>query len=191
MENGKCPHCGYEAGDADVCPCCGKKIKVASSNKGRTSLSDAGLMLAASLFVIIIIKSLLFGFTWLGTIWLVVDIIYLILQIRSRRIGGTLRTATIWFMSFSLLALVLMFVFDEEAKPKMPVFQGAATDTVVTAPVVEEVEPEPVVVDTMPDSTELSVDTVAATEPSAPAESGTANDSLSASASDVEVVDEL
>ena len=186
MENGKCPHCGYEAGDAKVCPCCGKKIN-GTMSVVRSPLADAGLMLGVSLLVIIMIKSLMFGFTWLGTAWLAVDVVYILLWAKCRRGGRLVKTSTIWFMSFSLIALVLLFAFDEEAKPKMPVFQGTHADTLAGSNSLETevlddepiTEPEPVVedsIDVSMDST--SYETVAASKHDSLAVDAAVQDSL-------------
>ena len=105
------------------------------------SYRDLGLVVAVCVFVCVLVKSLLFGFTWVGIIWLILSCAYFYIVWRCSSTGKLVKLATTLFLVFSVLAFVGILLFDKNARPEMHPFEGTG-DTIKDVSVVEE---EPIV----------------------------------------------
>ncbi len=105
------------------------------------SYRDLGLVVAVCVFVCVLVKSLLFGFTWVGIIWLILSCAYFYIVWRYSSTGKLVKLATTLFLVFSVLAFVGILLFDKNARPEMHPFEGTG-DTIKDVSVVEE---EPIV----------------------------------------------
>ncbi|MBR1667262.1 MAG: hypothetical protein IJ693_03165 [Bacteroidaceae bacterium] len=105
----------------------------------RNSYSDLGLVVAVSVFICILLKCLLFGFTWVGIIWLILSCAYFYVSWRYPSEDKVLKHATTLFLLLSVVAIVGIALFDKNARPVMHAFQGTG-DTIQDA-VIEEEEP--------------------------------------------------
>ena len=98
-----------------------------------------GLVVSISIFICILVKSFLFGFTWIGIIWLLLCCTYFYVSWRLPSDSKVVKHATTLFLSFSAIALIGILMFDKNARPVMHAFEGTG-DTIQDA-VVEEEEP--------------------------------------------------
>lgn len=118
-----------------------KKLQVQLSHfltamQRRNSYSDLGLVVAVSIFICILAKSLLFGFTWIGIVWMILSCTYFYVSWREPSDSKVVRHATTFFLILSVVALIGVFMFDKNARPVMHAFEGTG-DTIPDA-VVEE-----------------------------------------------------
>ena len=118
-----------------------KKLQVQLSHfltamQRRNSYSDLGLVVAVSIFICILVKSLLFGFTWIGIVWMILSCTYFYVSWREPSDSKVVRHATTFFLILSVVALIGVFMFDKNARPVMHAFEGTG-DTIPDA-VVEE-----------------------------------------------------
>ena len=111
------------------------------SMQRNNSYRDLGLVVAVCVFVCVLVKSLLFGFTWVGIIWLILSCAYFYIVWRCSSAGKLVKFATTLFLVFSVLALVGLLLFDKNARPEMHPFEGTG-DTIKDVTMVEE---EPIV----------------------------------------------
>ena len=107
----------------------------------RNSYSDLGLVVAISIFICILVKSFLFGFTWIGIIWMLLSCVYFYISWRGPSEGKVVKHATTLFLVLSAVALIGILLFDKNARPEMHAFEGTG-DTIQDAVIVEE---EPIV----------------------------------------------
>lgn len=107
----------------------------------RNSYSDLGLIVAISVFVCIFVKSLLFGFTWVGIIWLMLSCAYFYVSWRYPSHGAVVKHSTTAYLLLSVVAIAGIVLFDQNARPVMHAFEGTG-DTIQDAALVEE---EPIV----------------------------------------------
>ena len=107
----------------------------------RNSYSDLGLVVAISIFICILIKSFLFGFTWIGIIWMLLSCAYFYVSWRGPSDSKVVKHATTLFLVLSAVALIGILLFDKNAQPEMHAFEGTG-DTIQDAVIVEE---EPIV----------------------------------------------
>ena len=107
----------------------------------RNPYSDLGLVVAISIFICILVKSFLFGFTWIGIIWLLLSCAYFYVSWRGPSEGKVVKHATTIFLVLSAVALIGILLFDKNARPEMHAFEGTG-DTIQDAVIVEE---EPIV----------------------------------------------
>lgn len=117
-------------------------------------LSQMGVFVSICVFLVLIIKSAIFGFSWAAIAWLLFILVYWCLCyifIKKRPNEKLLKFSTIGFLIISVITLVDLALFDKNARPKMHAFEGAASDSV-------EVEEE-FVVDETPDITIVQQDT--------------------------------
>lgn len=125
----------------------------------RNPYADMGLVIAISVLIIMLVKSLLFGFSWGAIIWLIIVVIYLVLSVKFHSRSKVVKIATTVFLLLSIISVCLVTLFDKNTRPKMPAFQKAEEDTVkIEEPVV--VEPEPIIpiVDTVVVDTSLTTE---------------------------------
>lgn len=107
----------------------------------RNSYSDLGLVVAISIFICILVKSFLFGFTWVGIIWMLLSCVYFYISWRRPSDSKVVKHATTLFLVLSAVALIGILLFDKNARPEMHAFEGTG-DTIQDAAIVEE---EPIV----------------------------------------------
>ena len=107
----------------------------------RNSYSDLGLVVAISIFICILVKSFLFGFTWIGIIWMLLSCVYFYISWREPSDSEVVKHATTLFLVLSTVALIGILLFDKNARPEMHAFEGTG-DTIQDAVIVEE---EPIV----------------------------------------------
>ncbi|MCR5313998.1 MAG: hypothetical protein K6E54_10260 [Bacteroidaceae bacterium] len=131
--------------------------------KSRNSFVDTGLLISICVFIIMLIKSGLFGFSWASIFWILAVIVYWFLVYMSKKHDNRKfqNIATICFLTISVFVFASIMFFDKNARPKMHAFEGAAIDTVAEEEefIVDET-PDISVVET-PDTTE-TIDTIMA-----------------------------
>ena len=130
----------------------------------RNSYSDLGLTVALSVFVCILVKCLLFGFTWVGIVWLLLACAYFYLSWRYPSGSKVVRHATTAFLALSAIAIAGVVLFDKNTRPVMHAFEGTG-DTIKDAEVVEEEPIAPIYVP-QPEDT-VQEDTLPMEEPAA------------------------
>ena len=130
----------------------------------RNSYSDLGLTVALSVFVCILVKCLLFGFTWVGIVWLLLACAYFYLSWHHPSGSKVVRHATTAFLALSAIAIAGVVLFDKNTRPVMHAFEGTG-DTIKDAEVVEEEPIAPIYVP-QPEDT-VQEDTLPMEEPAA------------------------
>lgn len=96
----------------------------------RNPYSDLGLIVAVAAFIIMIVRSLIFSFSWGAITWIVITIAYFVLSYRYDSFSTVVKRATTFYLSLSIIVLLSVVLFDKNARPKIHAFEGAATDTV-------------------------------------------------------------
>lgn len=96
----------------------------------RNPYSDLGLIVAVAAFIIMIVRSLIFSFSWGAIAWILITIGYFVLSYRYDSFSTIVKRATTFYLSLSLLVFVSVILFDKNARPKIHAFEGAATDTI-------------------------------------------------------------
>ncbi|MBQ9363546.1 MAG: hypothetical protein IJT97_09050 [Bacteroidaceae bacterium] len=141
----------------------------------RNSYADLGLVIAVTVFVIVLIKSLIFGLSWASIACLVFTIAYFVVSALRKSDDALVKWTTTAYLLFMLLFIITVVLFDKNAHPKMHAFEGAAIDTVQEEEFVVEDKEIPVEIiqsDTIEADT-LTNDTIQAEsvpEPSEPVE---------------------
>lgn len=105
--------------------------------KRRNPYSDLGLLLAASIFICILIKSMLFGITWGGIVWMLISCLYFYVSWKYSSEDKIVKHATTSFLVLSLITVVCVVMFDKKAMPKMHAFEGTG-DTIQDVRFVDE-----------------------------------------------------
>lgn len=107
----------------------------------RNSYSDLGLVVSVSIFICILVKSFLFGFTWIGIVWILLSCAYFYVSWRYPSDSKVVKRSTTLYLVLSAVALIGILLFDKNARPVMHAFEGTG-DTIQDVKVVEE---EPIV----------------------------------------------
>lgn len=134
----------------------------------RNSYADLGLVVAVAVFVIVLVKSLIFGLSWASLPCFVFTLAYFGMSLRCKSDGAVMKHATTVYLVLMLLLVVSVVLFDKNARPKMHAFEGAAVDTLVEEEFVVEdrdIPVEIIVPDTL-DADTLDADTLAPSVPS-------------------------
>ena len=127
----------------------------------RNPYADLGLVVAVAVFIILLIKSLIFGLSWFSLV------AYFLISYFKNSNDPLVRRATTAYLLLMFLSLVGVVLFDKNARPKMHAFEGAAVDTVTEEEFVIEdrdipveiVRPDTMSVDSLDeDTTALSPD---------------------------------
>ena len=122
-------------------------------------------MVSVSIFICILVKSSLFGFTWIGILWMLISCAYFYLSWREPSDSKLLKHSTTSYLVLSAVFLIGVLMFDKNARPEMHAFEGTG-DTIQDAAIVEqepiapiyEMQPEDTLVsDTMSDAVMDSV----------------------------------
>ncbi|MCM1312331.1 MAG: hypothetical protein NC206_02785 [Bacteroides sp.] len=106
-----------------------KENNVDKKGLRRSPYSDMGLVLAVSLFVTMVVKGLIFGFTWNGIVLAIIACAYFIIYAVMRSRKKTMKITTTVFIILSALSVWAEFSSRKNVRPKMPVFHGMASDT--------------------------------------------------------------
>lgn len=117
--------------------------------KKRDSLADLGMVVAISVFIVILIKSLLFGVSWGAIVWFIISIAYIACSFFIPSDDRKMKYATCTFLALSVCVAGLSFLFDQNARPKMHAFEGALSDTTEEEAFVVRDDPEILVVQTI------------------------------------------
>lgn len=125
----------------------------------RNSYSDLGLVVSITVFICILIKSMLFGFTWVGIVWLLLTCAYFYVSWRYASDSRVVQRGTTGFLILSVVAITGILLFDRNTRPIMHAFSGTG-DTIVD-PVVMDEAPVVSMEDVVPDDS-LAGDTLAA-----------------------------
>ena len=133
----------------------------------RNPYADLGLVVAVAVFIILLIKSLIFGLSWFSLVCMVLTVAYFLISYFKNSNDPLVRRATTAYLLLMFLSLVGVVLFDKNARPKMHAFEGAAVDTVTEEEFVIEdrdipveiVRPDTMSVDSLDeDTTALSPD---------------------------------
>ncbi|MBQ0022160.1 MAG: hypothetical protein KBT29_02860 [Prevotellaceae bacterium] len=119
--------------------------------KRRNPFSDLGLVIAVSAFICILVKCLLFGFTWVSIAWILISCVYFFISWKFPSEGKIVKTSTLFFLILSVCAAVSVVLFDKNAQPQMHAFEGNG-DTIADEQVVE-VNQKVTMYDTLPQDT--------------------------------------
>ena len=130
----------------------------------RDSYSDLGLMVAIGIFICILIKSMMFGFTWVGIVWLLLACFYFYVSWRYASRSRVVRHSTTGFLLLSVVAIMGILLFDRNTRPVMHAFAG--TGDTIADPVVMDEAPVLPIADIVPVDT-LEADTLVADSVSA------------------------
>jgi hypothetical protein len=124
----------------------------------RNSYADLGLVVAVAVFIILLIKSSIFGLSWFSLVCLVLTVAYFAISYFNSSHSSVVRRATTAYLLLMLFSLVGVVLFDKNAHPKMHAFEGAAVDSVVEEEFV--IEDRDIPVEIVPQDT-LNVDSLA------------------------------
>lgn len=115
----------------------------------RLPYADLGMTIAIAVMVVMVVKSLLFGFTIASIIWIVLALVYIVISAIWDSRSKAVKISTTVLLIASLLATGATLYFDKPTRPKMVAFQGIKEkDTIAEEEVIVETPP-PVVVDTV------------------------------------------
>lgn len=123
-----------------------------------------GLVIASGIFICVVIKSILFGFTWINGLWLLMAIGYFYLSWKLDSHDKKMKHATTAFITLSLAAMFASAMLDQNKRPAMHAFEGRGDTIADYAVHEEEVEQVPAAtVDTV-ETDSVSADTLAQAE---------------------------
>ena len=111
-------------------------------------------MVSVSIFICILVKSFLFGFTWIGILWMLISCAYFYLSWREPSDSKLLKHSTTSYLVLSAVFLIGVLMFDKNARPEMHAFEGTG-DTIQDAAVVEQ-EPIAPIYEMQPEDTLVS-----------------------------------
>ena len=142
----------------------------------RRPYCDLGLVVAVGVFICVAIKCLLFGFTVINAIWLLMACGYFFITWKLKSEDPRMKHSTTAFLVLSVVAMVASSVLDQNTRPTMHAFEGVG-DTIADYTVKEEVVEEvPVVKVDSAKNDSLASDSLveAANEANGAAEQGSA-----------------
>lgn len=134
-----------------------KKDMQKGKDKSKRSFFQMGMLVSICVFLVLMIKSAIFGFSWASIVWLLFIVAYWCLSyyfIYKKPDGKSLNISTTAFLVASLLTFVALTMFDKNARPKMHAFEGAGADSIA--------EEDTFVIDETPDIVVYQKDTIAA-----------------------------
>lgn len=134
-------------------------------NKRRNPYADTGLVIAATMLMVMIIKCLIFGITLESTFWFILSIAYCILSYKFDSYSKTIKHSTTAFLLLSLIMGITFSIIDRKPQPKMHAFEKMEQDTIVEETVIEE----PVLLEQKEVKTMIQ-DTIVTEEPIQPTE---------------------
>ena len=115
----------------------------------RLPYADLGMTIAIAVMVVMVVKSLLFGFTIASIVWISLAFVYILISVICDSHSKTVKSSTTVLLIASVIAIGATLYFDKPTRPKMVAFQGIKEkDTIAEEEVLVETPP-PVVVDTV------------------------------------------
>ena len=114
----------------------------------RLPYADLGITIAIAVMVVMVVKSLLFGFTIASIVWISLAFVYILISFICDSHGKVVKTSTTVLLIASVIAIGVTLYFDKPTRPKMVAFQGIKEKDTIAEEVVVETPP-PVVVDTV------------------------------------------
>ncbi len=139
--------------------------------KQRNPYADLGLVIAVAVFIVVLIKCLIFGLSWASIACFLITIAYFVISAIRKSDDKVVKHSTTAYLLAMLLLVVSLVLFDKNARPKMHAFEGAAVDSVQEEEFVVEdkeipieiVQPDTAEVDTrLQDTTTLMEETESA-----------------------------
>ena len=107
----------------------------------RKPYCDLGLVVAIGVFICVAIKCLLFGFTVINAIWLVMACGYFFISWKLKLEDPRMKHSTTAFLVLSVAAMIASAVLDQNTRPTMHAFEGMG-DTIADYKVMENVVEE-------------------------------------------------
>lgn len=141
--------------------------------KQRNPYADLGLVIAVAVFIVVLIKSLIFGLSWASIACFLITIAYFVISAIRKSDDKVVKHSTTAYLLAMLLLVVSLVLFDKNARPKMHAFEGAAVDSVQEEEFVVEdkeipieiVQPDTAEVDTLLQDTTTLMDETESAEP--------------------------
>lgn len=128
-----------------------------NKSNSKRAFFQMGMLVSVCVFLVLIIKSAIFGFSWASIVWLLFVLAFWCLSYYftyKKPDDKAIRLSTIGFLTASLVVFVGLALFDQNARPKMHAFEGAGADSIA--------EEDTFVIDETPDIVVYQQDTVAA-----------------------------
>jgi hypothetical protein len=99
--------------------------------KSRSPFVDMGLLVSVCVFIVMLIKSAIFGFSWASIVWLISVLVYwCVLYVYTKhRVTKMKVYGTVVFLAVSAVIFCSVIFFDKNARPKMHAFEGAGIDS--------------------------------------------------------------
>lgn len=92
---------------------------------------DLGILTACSVIIVMLVKQMVFGLSWITTAMMVLAIAYVVVfAIRKRIKPQQLKQISVGYLLVSFFMLVSIFVFDEHQQHQGKVFEGALIDSI-------------------------------------------------------------
>lgn len=129
-------------------------------NKRRNPYADTGLVIAATMLMVMIIKCLIFGITLESIFWFILSITYCILSYKFDSYSKAIKHSTTAFLLLSLFMGITFSIIDRKPQPKMHAFEKMEQDTIAEEIVIEE----PVLIE-QKEETIITKDTIVTEEP--------------------------
>ena len=114
----------------------------------RLPYADLGITIAIAVMVVMVVKSLLFGFTIASIVWISLAFVYILISFICDSHSKAVKISTTVLLIASVIAIGATLYFDKPTRPKMVAFQGIKEKDTIAEEVVVETPP-PVVVDTV------------------------------------------
>ena len=141
--------------------------------KQRNPYADLGLVIAVAVFIVVLIKCLIFGLSWASIACFLITIVYFVISAIRKSDDKVVKHSTTAYLLAMLLLVVSLVLFDKNARPKMHAFEGAAVDSVQEEEFVVEdkeipieiVQPDTAEVDTLLQDTTTLMDETESAEP--------------------------
>lgn len=141
--------------------------------KQRNPYADLGLVIAVAVFIVVLIKCLIFGLSWASIACFLITIAYFVISAIRKSDDKVVKHSTTAYLLAMLLLVVSLVLFDKNARPKMHAFEGAAVDSVQEEEFVVEdkeipieiVQPDTAAVDTLLQDTTTLMDETESAEP--------------------------
>lgn len=124
-----------------------KKKDVPKSN--RAPYADLGLMVAVAIFIIMLIRILVFELTIFPVVLGCIALAYLFISMSNDSHKRIVHVSTTIFLVLTVLLTTGFFFFDQPVRPKMVAFQGAAADTIKEEEALEVAQPVDIPKDTV------------------------------------------
>lgn len=87
-------------------------------HKDRAPIADSALLIAVAATVISLIKLLMYGFTYVPLIWLIITIMFISLFSATKGNSKLAKAASVVYIIISAIAIYAGFAYDQPLKPK-------------------------------------------------------------------------